>query len=266
MEGRTTVLQRGLCYLDGKLFIVKVWDAKMNINTEDITSLPILVQFPDLDIKYWSMDILNKLESVLGIPIKTDKHTKERSMIQYACMLIDIPLTGDFPEFIEFINEVDLVVRQPVKYEWKPTKCEHRQMFGHTLQNCRKRNKTKMVWREVAKGNATSSDAAHHNPLSPGYQEDFIKVSEKHIARSPRRIDAEEQALTQNHFQALIKQEVPVLCTGLRPALRKLNRDKYHDLHAQQGYARERLEQIQTQLAMDPTNLQLKQEEEGYRD
>ena len=42
--------------------------------------------------------------------------------------------------------------------------------------------------------------------------------------------------------------------------------DKYHDLHAQQGYARESLEQKQTQLAVDPINWQLKQEEDGYRD
>ncbi|KAJ8422313.1 hypothetical protein Cgig2_000519 [Carnegiea gigantea] len=116
--------------------------------------------------------------------------------------------SSDFPEFIEFMNEVDLVVRQPVKYKWKPTKCEHCQMFGYTLQNCRKRNKTRMLWREVAKGNATSSDAAHHQPLSPDLQEDFIKVLEKHIARSPKRTAAEEQALTQNHFQALIEQEL----------------------------------------------------------
>ena len=46
-------------------------------------------------------------------------------MIQYVHVLIDIPLAGDVPGFIEFINEVDLVVRQPMKYEWKPIKCEH---------------------------------------------------------------------------------------------------------------------------------------------
>ena len=87
-------------------------------------------------------------------------------------------------------------------------------MFGHTLHNCRKRNKIRIIWREVTKGNATSSDAAHHQPLSPDHQEDFIKVLEKHIVRSPRRTASEEQTLTHNHFQALIEYEVPVLSTG----------------------------------------------------
>ncbi|KAJ8432533.1 hypothetical protein Cgig2_009297 [Carnegiea gigantea] len=119
------------------------------------------------------------------------------------------PNEGDVPEFIEFINEVNLVVRQPVKYEWKPTKCEHCQMFGHTLHNCRKRNKTRMVWREVAKGNATNSDAAHHQPFSLDHQEDFIKIPEKHIVKSSRRASP----YTYNHFQTLIKQEVSVLST-----------------------------------------------------
>ena len=64
MEDKLVVLQRGLYYFDGKSFIVKAWNVEMNINTENITSLPIWVHFPDLDIKYWSMDNLSKLESL----------------------------------------------------------------------------------------------------------------------------------------------------------------------------------------------------------
>ncbi|KAJ8420146.1 hypothetical protein Cgig2_024525 [Carnegiea gigantea] len=82
----------------------------MNISIEDIASLPVWVQFPNLDIKYWSLDSLSKLGSILGIPLKTDMYTKETTMIQYAHLLIDIPLTGDFPEYIEFINDIDLVL------------------------------------------------------------------------------------------------------------------------------------------------------------
>ena len=49
---------------------------------------------------------------MLGIPIKTDKYTKEKTWISYARVLIDIPIEGPFPEHIEFINEQEMLVRQ----------------------------------------------------------------------------------------------------------------------------------------------------------
>jgi len=92
----------------------------MDIHTEEIKSLPLWVQFPDLDVKYWGADSLSKIGSLLGIPIKTDRCTKERSMIRYARVLNDVPLDSTFPEFIEFFNDNELLIRQQVVYEWKP--------------------------------------------------------------------------------------------------------------------------------------------------
>jgi len=66
----------------------------------------------------------------LGIPIKTDKYTKEKTLLKYARLLIDISLDYAFLEYIEFVNDHDVLVRQKVKYKWKPTKCGHCRMFG----------------------------------------------------------------------------------------------------------------------------------------
>ena len=52
-------------------------------------------------------------------------------MLKYARLLIDIQLNADLPEFIDFINDQDVVVRVPVSYEWKPLECTHCHMFGH---------------------------------------------------------------------------------------------------------------------------------------
>ena len=53
----------------------------MEINTDAIASLPIWVQFPKLDIKYCVLNSLSKLSSMLGIPLKTDKYTKDKVML-----------------------------------------------------------------------------------------------------------------------------------------------------------------------------------------
>ena len=40
-----------------------------------------------------------------GISLKTDKYTKEKSMLKYARLMVEMPLDGEFPDYIEFANE-----------------------------------------------------------------------------------------------------------------------------------------------------------------
>ena len=80
----------------------------MEINTTKISSLPIWVQLPGLDIKYWGVESLSKIGSMLGIPIKMDRYTMEKSMLRYARLLRDINLEDDFLDYIEFANDKDV--------------------------------------------------------------------------------------------------------------------------------------------------------------
>ena len=52
---------------------------------------------------------------------------------------------------------------------------------------------------------------------------------------------------------------------NLKAPLRKLNKDKFSDIHQQQEIYREKLLQIQHILHMDPLNKELQQEEEKCR-
>jgi len=70
-----------------------------------------------LDIKFWGNESLSKIGSILGIPLKTDRYTGERMLIKYAHLLIDMPLDGQFPDYIEFFNEEGILIRQQVHYE-----------------------------------------------------------------------------------------------------------------------------------------------------
>ncbi|KAJ8438217.1 hypothetical protein Cgig2_011579 [Carnegiea gigantea] len=91
------------------------------------------------------MESLSKIGSSLGIPIKTDKYTKEKTMLKYARLLTEIQIKVDFPEFIEFINEHNVVMRQRVEYEWEPTRCSHCKMFGHKVEECRKKTQPHQI-------------------------------------------------------------------------------------------------------------------------
>jgi len=103
----------------------------------------------DLDIKYLGLESLSKIGSTLGISIKTDKYTKEKTMLRYARLLIEIQLEDVFREYIEFINDRSVLVRQKVEYEWKPTKCCHCKMFGHVKEECSKKTQVRKEWRVI---------------------------------------------------------------------------------------------------------------------
>jgi len=132
------VAQKGVYHFDQKPFIVKAWNPKIDIDVDTIASLLIWIQLPELDIKYWGMQSLSKIGSILGIPLKMDKYTKEKSLLKYAILLMEKPLEGHFHEHIEFANERNVIIRQKVVYEWRPIKCSHCRMFGHTQENCGK--------------------------------------------------------------------------------------------------------------------------------
>ncbi|KAJ8444134.1 hypothetical protein Cgig2_029909 [Carnegiea gigantea] len=112
-----TMVQRGVYFFDNKPFLIKPWNEEMDINTETLVTLPV-----------WGSESLSKLGSMLGVPIKTDKYTRDKAFLRYARLLIEIQLQKNFPDFIDFVNKHNVAVRQKVEYDWKPTKCTYCKM------------------------------------------------------------------------------------------------------------------------------------------
>ena len=54
---------------------------------------------------------MTKLGSMRGIPLKTDRYTKGKSMLRYARSLIEMQTDGDFAEYIEFAIENGRLIR-----------------------------------------------------------------------------------------------------------------------------------------------------------
>jgi len=58
------------------------------------------------------VDSLSKIGSVIGIPLKTDKQTMDKTLLSYARLLIDIPLDGPFMDYVDYINDKGRVTTQ----------------------------------------------------------------------------------------------------------------------------------------------------------
>lgn len=96
LQDKNQVLKRGVYHFDSRSFLVKGWNPNMDLCTEKIESLAIWIQLPDLDLKYWGPSSLSKICNTLGIPLKTDKFTKDKAMIRFARVMVDMKLEGLF--------------------------------------------------------------------------------------------------------------------------------------------------------------------------
>ncbi|VFQ77372.1 unnamed protein product [Cuscuta campestris] len=173
------------------------------MNRKDI---PIWIQFPDLEMKYWSLTGLSRLGSTIGKPIKRDGATASRRKWAYARIMIEVQINQTFPDQINFINEEGRIITQTVTYEWEPTICSHCDRIGHKLEKCRRKTALKeanitkkMVWKPKAYPKETEGkDAENHShkedreepetPTSP-------KSDGKNNADESEELKDEEQAI-----------------------------------------------------------------------
>jgi len=61
------------------------------------------------DLKYWSQASLSKLASLLGIPVIANNHTMEKNMINYAEVLIMVPIMKKLPKCTLFEDENGII-------------------------------------------------------------------------------------------------------------------------------------------------------------
>ncbi|KAJ8424385.1 hypothetical protein Cgig2_000586 [Carnegiea gigantea] len=105
----------------------------------------------DIDKILYGIESLSKIGSVLGIPIKTDEFTKDKQVLRYTRLLIQMPIDGPFLDHIDFFNDEDVLIRQQVTSEWLPTKCTHCAMLGHSVDVCKKKEVIRTEWRKIQK-------------------------------------------------------------------------------------------------------------------
>uniref|UniRef100_A0A803P4G5 CCHC-type domain-containing protein n=1 Tax=Cannabis sativa TaxID=3483 RepID=A0A803P4G5_CANSA len=67
-----------------------------------------------------------------------DKHTKDRTRVQFARVLVEMEITDKPEQTFWFVNEYGQLVEQEIEYEWLPVKCKHCGGFGHIMAECRK--------------------------------------------------------------------------------------------------------------------------------
>ncbi|GKC25428.1 RNA-directed DNA polymerase, eukaryota, reverse transcriptase zinc-binding domain protein, partial [Tanacetum coccineum] len=140
-----------------------------------IDQSPWLLNIP---LEAWSVRGISTLDRRFGRPIKMDQVTANMcragtGRLGYARVLIEINAADEFFEKIE-INYVDEMKKVKstkwviMEYTWKPDRCSHCKVFGHSVQRCEAKPKPK----PVVNNNIRTSEGITRS----AYQEGFVEV------------------------------------------------------------------------------------------
>ncbi|KAJ8422223.1 hypothetical protein Cgig2_027508 [Carnegiea gigantea] len=120
---------------------------------------------------------------------------------------------GVHPSYATMVDpNEDVIIRQKVVYEWRPLKCTHCRMFGHTREECRKTISQRQEWRAKAPQVASQSQHQQAEAHEPNGEESFQPVT-RHTRRL-QVISTEGQGsstpatekLTANTFSILLEE------------------------------------------------------------
>ncbi|XP_062118601.1 uncharacterized protein LOC133832247 [Humulus lupulus] len=151
---RDLVLEAGVVHFDRKLVILRPWSTDLDA-MRLVKYVPVWVRLPGLGLKYWGVKCLSALASTIDNPILVDKVTKDRSMVQFARVLVDGEITEDVPKSIQFLNQRGQLMEQMLESEWLPTQCKRCKVLGHAEAFCNR--KQGEVWRKKDRKSGTQN-------------------------------------------------------------------------------------------------------------
>ncbi|GAA0158258.1 hypothetical protein LIER_38608 [Lithospermum erythrorhizon] len=137
-EDRFKVFNGGPYLAFGKTLMLKLVDAGVILGDDLFTSVPTWVLVHDVPLSVWSESGLSKIASKVGIPMYTDKVTKDRTKMSYARCLVDVDVSK--PPVLEFGVKLSGGRRyiQKVTCECYPDYCCDCKTFGHNVFKCKK--------------------------------------------------------------------------------------------------------------------------------
>ncbi|KAJ8446811.1 hypothetical protein Cgig2_016121 [Carnegiea gigantea] len=158
-----------------------------------------------------------------------------------------MPLEGPFPEYVEFANEHDILIRQE-EHTTPPTAPRLDTQAKHV------ENIESVEYAPVIKCTLNPKRNWNVRGLNwPNKQEDvkaFLYSNQiSLIGLLETKVKKEKKAIPPIHGPA--SKQLELFLSNLRPRLNQLNKNSYADLHEQKAKAKNTLEAIQQQMIED---------------
>lgn len=134
-EAKQKVLDMGPWSFYDKPLFLKLWSPDCSYQRENITSIPIWIHLPQLELHLWSFALLSKIASVVRKPLFTDNMTAKRKRLAHAKLCVEVNPSSDFPTSVDIVGPDGSKYSQKIDYEWLPSTCKQCSTFSHKLSN-----------------------------------------------------------------------------------------------------------------------------------
>ncbi|KAJ9560832.1 hypothetical protein OSB04_005992 [Centaurea solstitialis] len=148
-EGMNFVIDNGPWMINGMPLFVRKWEPGVFLGKPELKALPLWVNLHGVPLEVWNVQGLSELASGIGKPLALDRATEERCLKQagrvgFARVLVEVYADKVLPdEVIGLVPSLDGKSEKEViicvEYKWKPSRCSHCALFGHSYGNCRVR-------------------------------------------------------------------------------------------------------------------------------
>ena len=156
-EDRLKVLNGGPYFAYGSNLMLKLLPSCFRFEGEDVSSVPIWIQLPDLPLDCWNARALSKIVSRVGKPITTAKMTLTKERLSFARVLVEVDVSSDIVSDVEIRLPTGVVYHQLVIAEYTPKFCKGCRTFGHVEGSCGKGSQVRQHSAYVAKKKSLSA-------------------------------------------------------------------------------------------------------------
>ena len=142
-EDRLEVLNGGPYFAYGRSLLLKIMPRYFRFGGEDIATVPVWIQLPDLPLDCWNERALSKIVSRVGKPISTDKMTRTKERLSFARVMVEVDASKELVTGVDMRLPTGEVYRQVVVFEYYPKYCKKCKIFGHVEGDCKKESEGK---------------------------------------------------------------------------------------------------------------------------
>ncbi|KAL0309303.1 UNVERIFIED_CONTAM: hypothetical protein Sradi_5872600 [Sesamum radiatum] len=133
------IIEEGPWLFQGQPIVLQCWEQGMSLRRQK--HIPVWVHLKHLPMEYWTDDGLGTVTSGVGIPLYTDKITKNCSRIDYARVCVMLDYNSTLPKHLIVMNPLmqeghEVPVKIDIEYEWLPQRCKTCCSLGHTARTC----------------------------------------------------------------------------------------------------------------------------------
>jgi hypothetical protein len=189
IEDMRSVRTVGAWNLSPGLLKLFAWTTDFNPGVQQQTSAQVWIRIFGLSQEYWRQNILFAIASSIGIPICTNSFTNkpmlERTFGHYARVLVDVDLAQNLIYKI-LVERKGFAFFVDVEYENLPPFCDHCNIIGHKLDNCKRRKDTA----NIPKKNEPSK---HYVPVQPKEKVDEVIIVEESSSKQYSQVNHEQE-------------------------------------------------------------------------